>query len=348
MSPTGSGSWTSANTATVDVSTGPSGLKSLNCTDNGSGDGATLQSSSGDSYVYKVTLTGGSNSVACTAANNDANGPLTGSSGTQVYQQDSAVPSIAFTDSGYSAGTWTATQQTITVTATGGASGITGLFCRLDGNALPDNSGDTETVGAAGSTQTAFVTVASNGAHNLACSADNAGTPSIVGSHSYQVDIDSQVPITSYTPGAGYAATSTQAADPQTASGQNWLNGSNTITIGVTGTEPTVDSGVQSVTCTINGYATDPVTLTNVPSSGTIASNTPFQASFVANPTNGWIDGQNAIACQALTPAGVSGANGQNTGTSAIEYVDVNDAAWPASPGQPQSTPTPGIAASRP
>ncbi len=292
--------------------------------------------------MYKVSLSGGSISIACTAANNDANGALTGSSGTQVYQQDSTVPSIAFAGTGYTPGTWTASRQTITVTATGGASGITGLSCTLDGNSLPDTSGDTETIGAAGSTQTAFVTVASNGAHNLACSADNAGTPSIVGSRSYQVDIDSQVPITSFTTGAGYAATSTQATDPQTATGQNWLNGSSTITIGLSGTEATIDSGVQSVTCTINGYTTNPVTLTNVPSSGTIASNTPFQASFVANPTNGWIDGQNVIACQALTPAGVSGANGQNTGTSAIEYVDVNDAAWPVSPGQPQSTPTPG------
>ena len=44
-----------------------------------------------------------------------------GNSGTQVYQQDSTVPAITFTDGGYTAGTWTATQQTIQVTATGGA-----------------------------------------------------------------------------------------------------------------------------------------------------------------------------------------------------------------------------------
>jgi len=39
--------------------------------------------------VYTVPLTSGSNTIACSAANNDANGALTGTSGTQVYQQDS-------------------------------------------------------------------------------------------------------------------------------------------------------------------------------------------------------------------------------------------------------------------
>jgi len=143
------------------------------------------------------------------------------------------------------------------------------------------------------------VTVPANGAHNLACTADNTGTPSIIGSGSYQVDVDAQVPVAGFIAGSGYAATSTQASDPQTASGQNWLNGSSTITVGVTGTEPTVDSGVQTITCTINGYTTDPVVLTNSPSSGTIAQNTPFVTSFNADPAHGWIDGQNAVACQA-------------------------------------------------
>lgn len=334
QNPTGSGNWTTATSATVDVSTGPSGLRSLTCTDNGSNVGVTLQSSSGDSYVYSVPLSSGVNDYACSASNNDADGALTASTGTQVYQQDSVAPSIGFTDGGYTAGTWTAAQQTITVHATGGPSGITGLSCTLDGNTLPDSSGDTDIVGAGGSTQTAFVTVPANGAHNLACRADNAGTPSIVGSGSYQVDVDTQVPVASFVTGSGDAATSTQATDPQTASGQNWLNGSNTITIGVSGTEPAVDSGVQTITCTINGYATGPVVLINSPSSGTIAQNTPYVASFNADPAHGWIDGQNAVACQSTSLAGLTGADGQNADTSTIEYVDVNDANWPKVPGE--------------
>ena len=132
--------------------------------------------------------------------------------------------------------------------------------------------------------------------------------------------------------GSGYAATSTQASDPQTASGQNWLNGSSTITVGVTGTEPTVDSGVQTITCTINGYTTDPVVLSNSPSSGTIAQNTPFVTSFIADPTHGWIDGQNSVACQSTTLAGLTGARRAQPGTSSIEYVDVNDASSPSAP----------------
>jgi hypothetical protein len=342
LSPTGSGGWTSSNRATVDVSTGPSGLSSLSCTDNGSGDGATLQSNSGDSWVYTVPLSSGTNDLSCSGANGDSNGALVGSSGTQLYQQDSVVPSITFSDSGYTPGTWTASQQRITVTATGGPSGISGLVCTLDGNTLPDSFGDTDFISGAGSTQTGSVTVPANGAHDLACSADNTGTPSIVGSGNYQVDVDSQIPIATFMTSSGYAATSTHASDPDTASGQNWLNGANTITIGVTGTEPTVESGVQTVTCTINGDTAGAETLTNVPTTGTVAANTPFEATFVANTTNGWIDGQNAIACQSTTVAGLTGADGQSSGTSSVEYVDVNDASWPLSPGQPQSAPTPG------
>ena len=343
LSPTGSSSWTSNTTATVDVSTGPSGLSSLTCTDNGSGDGATLQSSNGDSYVYKVPLSAGSNSLNCAAANGDQNGALFGNSGTQVYQQDSVVPSIAFTDAGYTQGTWTAAQQTVQVTATGGASGISGLACTLDGSTLPDSFGDTDTVGAAGHTQAAFVTVPADGAHDLSCSAQNAGTPTIVGSGSYQVDVDSQIPVTSFMTGSGYVATSTYAADPQTAPGQNWLNGtSGTITVGIAGTEPTVDSGVQTIVCTINGYSSHPVTLTNVPTSGTVAQNTPFQASFIADPKNGWVDGQNSVACQGVTLAGNTGADGVGAGTSRIEYVDVNDPSWPPTPGTNSSAPTAG------
>ena len=342
LSPAGSGSWTTKTTATVDVSTGPSGLASLTCADSGSGDGPTLQSSNGDSYVYTVPLRAGTNDLSCAAANGDTNGALVGSSGTQIYQQDAVVPTIGYTDTGYTAGSWTDTQQTITVHASGGPSGITGLACTLDGDPLPDSDGDTETVGAPGATQTASVSVSANGAHDLRCSAGNAGTPSIVGSGSYQVDLDSQVPVTSFVTDSGYAATSAQASDPQTAAGQNWLNGSNTITIGVTGTEPTVDSGVQTITCTINGDTAAAVTLTNNPPTGTIAANTPFEATFVANTADGWIDGQNAIACQSATVAGQTGADGQNAGTSTVEYVDVNDSAWPQIPGGAQSNPTRG------
>lgn len=342
LSPTGPGGWTSSHTATVDVSTGPSGLSSLNCTDDGSGDGATLQGSSGDSYVYTVALSSGTNDLSCSAANGDTNGALVGGSGTQVYQQDSVVPSIAYRDTSYTQGTWTPSAQTITVTATGGPSGISGLSCTLDGNTLPDSYGDTDFIGGAGSMQTGSVTVSANGAHGLACSADNAGTPSIVGSGSYQVDVDSQIPIASFLTGSGYAATSLQATEPQTAAGQNWLNGASTITIGVTGTEPTIDSGVQTITCTINGYSSHVVTLSNSPTSGTIAQNTPFQATFTADPQHGWIDGQNAIACQSSTLAGLTGADGQSAGTSSIEYVDVDDASWPSSPGGNYSNPTAG------
>lgn len=334
LSPTGTSNWTQNNTATVDVSTGPSGLSALTCTNNGSGDGATLKSSNGDNYVYTVALNPGSNHLSCSAANGDGNGALVGTTGTQLYQQDSTVPSIAFTDGGYTAGTWTPLQQTIQITASGGASGIANLACTLDGNALPDSYGDTDTVEApAGSSQTAYVTVPANGAHDLQCSGDNAGTPSIVGSGSYQVDVDNQVPLTNFVTESGYAVPSTYSAHPQTASGQSWISGASNVTVGLTSTEATIESGVQTTTCTINGYTAKEVTLTNVPTSGTVAQSTPFPATFKADGSYGWIDGQNKIVCQSDTVAGQVGADGASAGTSTIEYVDVNDPSLPTSPG---------------
>jgi hypothetical protein len=344
MGPTGTNGWTQGHTTAVDVSTGPSGLSTLSCTDNGSGDGTTLQSSSGDSYVSTVALSAGANQINCNGANGDGNGALVGNSGTELYQQDSTVPSISFTDGGYTAATWTALQQTVQVTASGGASGISNLTCTLDGKVLPDSNGDTETLEApAGTKQTAYVTVPANGAHSLRCGAENSGTPSIVGSGSYQIDIDSQIPVTTFETGSGFAATSTQAADPETASGQNWINGqTSTITVGVSGTELTIDSGVQSTTCTINGYTTSPIVLTNTPTSGTIAQATPFAATFAANPKNGWIDGQNKIVCDSDSLAGLVGADGAAAATSSIEYIDVNDPSWPVRVGGNLLPPSPG------
>ena len=337
---TGTGAWTTATTANVNINTGPSGLSSVSCTDNGAGVGATQTSANGNSYSYSVPLHSGSNTVQCSAANGDGNGALVGNSSPAVYQQDVTVPSVQFTDAGYNEGTWSGVQQTVTVRATGGPSGVSGLSCKLDGNSLPDSYGDTMTVGGAGASQTANVTIPANGAHNLSCSADNAGTPGIVGSGSYTVDVDSQVPQVAYLTGGSYAATSAQAADPSTASGQNWINGSGNVTIGITGTEPAIVSGVQTMVCTVNGV--DPQTFTNSPSVGTIAQATPFTATFTASAGTGWLDNQNVIACQGTTPAGITGADGTNAGTVVTEYVDVNDATLPVTEGGHVSGQGPG------
>ncbi|MGH2861500.1 MAG: hypothetical protein ACRDLT_08330, partial [Solirubrobacteraceae bacterium] len=213
---TGSSSWTSATAATVLVSTGPSGVSTMNCTDNGASVHATLTGSGGGtSYTYSLPLAGGSNSIQCSAANGDSNGALVGHSSVQIYQQDSVVPSISFSDGGYTTGTWAGVQQTIKVQATGGPSGVSSLSCTLNGNALPDTSGDTmSAVTSLSRQQTAFVTVPANGAHDLRCSADNAGTSGIVGSADYQINIDTELPVTSFVAGSGYAATSSYASDP--------------------------------------------------------------------------------------------------------------------------------------
>jgi len=190
--------------------------------------------------------------------------------------------------------------------------------------------------------RTRFVTVPGERAHKsrLHCG-QHRHRRALSGLGSYQVDVDAQIPVASFIAGSGYAPTSTQASDPQTASGQNWLNGSSTITVGVTGTEPTGRLWCSDDHLHDHGYTTDPVTLSNSPSSGTIAQNTPFVTSFNADPAHGWIDGQNSVACQSTTLPGSRARTGR-TQVPAASSTSTSTTRPGRSARQPQSTPTPG------
>ncbi len=119
--------WTSQTSETLDVAVGPSGLASLNCTDNGNAITPVLSSGSttgsGTTAWTIPTAATGANAVSCTATNGDANGGLA-SSANATFDVDAVVPTIAFQDSGYTSGSWTNTSQTVKVVPTVGPSGL--------------------------------------------------------------------------------------------------------------------------------------------------------------------------------------------------------------------------------
>ena len=119
--------WTSQTSETLDVAVGPSGLASLNCTDNSNAITPVLSSGSttgsGTTAWTIPTAATGANAVSCTATNGDANGGLT-SSANATFDADAVVPTIAFQDSGYASGSWTNTSQTVKVVPAVGPSGL--------------------------------------------------------------------------------------------------------------------------------------------------------------------------------------------------------------------------------
>ena len=306
VSPTGVG-----NTGTVSITVGPSGLGSVSCTQGGASVTLTPEGGNpgGGAGTYNYGFATNTSGVACEASNGDVNGALTGTVN---------VPTIQIDPSGYTQGSWTSQPVTIepSVTAVGG-DGTTDLSCTVNGNPA--------------GTPSSFV-VSADGVDTIECTVEDATYTSNVGSATLTVDEDSQVPKLSFDTGGGYAPTSSQATDPSSAPGQNWLNGTDPVTIGVTGTEATVLSGVSQMTCVANGYSSHPFTLTNTGS-------TPFDDSFTLTATNGGIDGQNVIVCSGASGASVTGADGATVGSSSSEYVDVSDDSWPSTPDGHESGP---------
>jgi hypothetical protein len=299
VAPSGSG-----NTGTVSVTVGPSGIGSVSCTKDGNAETLTPESGNpgGGDGTYNYDFNTNTSNVACSASNGDGNGALTGIVNT---------PTIQINPGGYTQGDWTSQPVTIAPQTAGvGGDGLTGLTCAVNGT----------TVG----TPTSFA-VSDLGVDTVDCSVQDPTNGSIA-SASFTVDEDTQVPQLTFDTGGGYAATSPQAANPNSASGQIWLNGIDPVTIGVTGTEADVLSGVSQTTCIPNGFSPGTQTLQN-------ASGTPFDDSFTLTGTNGGIDGQNVIVCSGITGADVTGADGSTVGSTTTEYVDVSNDNWPHTPG---------------
>jgi hypothetical protein len=219
--------WTSSTAETLDVTVGPSGLSSVSCSDNGSNVAPTLiyGSTSGagtTAWSVPTTITG-ANAVSCSLANGDANGALTGTE-MGTFDVDTAVPVVTFADNGYTGGTWTNASQTVTVSATGGPSGIKTISCLADSNSAP--------LSGPASNQ---VTISGNGQHVLDCTATS--NTNVTGQATYDVWIDTRQPTVSFS-GA-------QAAPA-------WLSG--TPTVVVTGGENGGSlSGITKVLCSVNG-----------------------------------------------------------------------------------------------
>jgi hypothetical protein len=225
--------WTSNAAEPLDVTVGPSGLSSVACTDNGSNVAPTLISGStggGGTTVWSVpTPTNGTDAVSCGLTNGDANGGLTGTTAA-TFHVDTTVPVVSFADSGYTPSTWTDASQTVTVTATGGPSGIQSLACSLDGNSSP--------LAGSGSDQ---ATISGNGQHVLECTAtSNTG---VTGQATYDVWVDTRQPTVTF---SGAAAAPT------------WLTGTPTVVVIGSETGGTL-SGITKLVCTVNGGS--PITM---------------------------------------------------------------------------------------
>jgi 5-hydroxyisourate hydrolase-like protein (transthyretin family) len=225
--------WTSNAAEPLDVTVGPSGVSSVSCTDNGSNVAPTLISGStggGGTTVWSVpTPTNGTNAVSCSLTNGDANGGLTGTTAA-TFRVDTTVPIVSFADSGYTPSTWTNASQTVTVTATGGPSGIESLACSLDGNSSPLAGPDSDQV-----------TISGNGQHVLECTAtSNTG---VTGQATYDVWVDTRQPTVTF---SGAAAAPT------------WLTGTPTVVVIGSETGGTL-SGITKLVCTVNGAS--PITM---------------------------------------------------------------------------------------
>ncbi len=218
-----SSAWTAATSEQFTVTAGPSGISNVSCTDNGTPVAATRV----DGSTYSVpTASQGANALSCTASNGDVNGALTSPASTITYYVDTTVPTVSFTDPGYTPGTWTNQTQTVTVAATGGPSGIATLDCRVDGVSVP-----------LGGAQSDQITVAANGEHTLSCVATS--NTNIPGQGSYQAWVDTRQPTVSFS-----------GAPPAPA----WLPGTPTVVV-TGGEQGGMLSGITKIACTVNNGA---------------------------------------------------------------------------------------------
>jgi hypothetical protein len=215
-----SGAWTSSTSERFTVTAGPSGTSHVSCTDNGIAVAATLVAAN----TYSVpTTTQGANNMSCTASNGDANGALTSGAANQTYDVDTTTPTLTFTDTGYAAGTWANSAQTVSVSAAGGPSGLSEMRCFVDSGAVP--------VGTASLDQ---VTISGNGQHVLECTA--VSNTNISGEDSYDVWVDTRQPTVGFA-GAQPAPT--------------WLTGTPTVIV-VGSEQGGVLSGITKLTCSVN------------------------------------------------------------------------------------------------
>ncbi len=269
--------WTSQTSETLDITVGPSGLSSLDCTDNGGAITPVLSSGSTSAAGITAwtipTSTTGADAISCTATNGDANGGLSAGIG-GTFDFDAVVPTIAFQDAGYTSGTWTNRSQTVTIVPTVGPSGLRSVACTLDGAPANLDGNDAVAVGgnSANSTQP----------HVLSCYATSETDETDQSDPAtFDIAIDTDTPTLTF---GGAASDGT------------WVSG--TPTVVVTGGEqntstgqPELLSGISSISCTVNGtsVATPPLT--------------PGYATSFELTTNG----ANNISCVPTTAAGTVG-----------------------------------------
>jgi hypothetical protein len=316
--------WTAQTSALLNVTTGPSGLASLTCADNGDAVTPVLQSGSaseaGTTLWAVPTPTTGVNAVSCTAANGDANGALSGSS-SQSFDVDAVVPTVSFADPGYTPGSWTDQAQTVTVDASAGPSGVRGLNCAVDGAPVSLGAGDT-------------VVISGNSPgvgspHVLSCYAvSNTGVSGASDPATFDVAIDTNAPTVTY---SGAPANGT------------WVAGTPTVVVSAgelnaaTGQQQIL-SGIASIACTDNGTPVSlPALSPGYVTSFELTQNGPNRVSCVATTAAGTVGKPFAETVNVEDPA--SACSGTGCGTTAAGSSPLIDGgADPYSDGPPEST----------
>lgn len=274
--------WTSAASELLDVTTGPSGLSAVTCTDNGVNVEAHLVSgatSGAGTTVWSVATTAsGTNAVACSMSNGDTNGALTGHvSG--VFGVDQVVPTVTFEAVGYSAGGWTNKPVSVTVQATGGPSGIASVSCSVDGG--PEQQ--------LGSASGGLVNIGADGRHVLSCTA-LSGT-AVRGTATFNVNIDARQPTVTYVVDGAPVSS-------------DWLSGTPVVSV-IASEQGGILSGIEGISCSVNGGGAFALT--------GIAPGSNYTGSFELDQ-----NGADHVSCTATTVAGTV----QATPTTATVNVD--------------------------
>jgi hypothetical protein len=301
-----SSGWTSSTSEQFTVTAGPSGVSGISCTDNGTAVAATPLG--GNTYSVATEIQG-ANAMSCTARNGDANGALSSAAATQSYNVDTTVPTVTFSDSGYTPSTWTNAAQTVTVTATGGPSGIARVKCSTDGIDTP--------LGGSSSNQ---ITVSGDGQHVLDCVATS--NTNVTGAATFDVWVDTRQPTINFS-----GAQSSPA----------WLSGTPTVVV-IGGEDGGTLSGVTQLVCTVNGGS--PITLNVDAAQG-------YTSSFVLTPNGADVISCHATDAAGTTGAAysetvnVDNPDGQAASADLTQYgssPDIDNGADPFTSGPSHTT----------
>lgn len=218
---------------------GPSGVKSVSC----QLDGGAWNTTNGDRATVSVT-TSGPHTIECYSASVSG---LTSPVQSQTVQVDTVEPAESF--SGAAAGTWLtdSPNQSVTVNATAGPSGVQSIDCTVDGvaQALVNPSNEQYNSSTSTYSTAAAFAITGNGQHVISCRTLN-GAQAATATQTETIDVDASTPSIQLTDGG----------QPLSA---GWVSGPQTITaaavVGPSGVSQTANDNEGGLECSVDGGA---------------------------------------------------------------------------------------------